>query len=78
MWQYNVDPDIGDLRIIGSGEPVDSLSLIHMNRPCMVGLVDRPSWGQVSLLIHPLGYFDVTVAFRMHLGNGIEQELLVL
>ena len=49
-----------------------------MNRPCMVGLEDRPSWGQVSLLIHPLGYFNVGVAFRMHLGNGIEQELLIL
>ena len=49
-----------------------------MNRPCMVGLEDRPSWGQVSLLSHPLGYFNVGVAFRMHLGNGIEQELLIL
>lgn len=49
-----------------------------MNRPCMVGLEDRPSWGQVSLLIHPLGYFDVAVATRMHLGDGIEEELLVL
>ena len=48
-----------------------------MNRPCMVGLEDRPSWGQVSLLIHPLGYFNIGVAFRMHLGDGIEQELLV-
>lgn len=49
-----------------------------MNRPCMVGLEDRPSWGQVSLLIHPLGYFNIGVAFRMHLGDGIEEELLVL
>jgi len=49
-----------------------------MNRPRMVGLEDRPSWGQVSLLIHPLGYFDVAVAIRMHLGDGIEEELLVL
>ena len=48
-----------------------------MDRPCMVGLEDRPPWGQVSLLIHPLGYFDVAVAFRMHFGYGIEQELLV-
>ena len=48
-----------------------------MNRPCVVGLEDRPSWGQVSLLIHPLGYFNIGVAFRMHLGDGIEQELLV-
>ena len=49
-----------------------------MNRPCVVGLEDRPSWGQVSLLVHPLGYFDVGVPFRMHLGDGIEEELLVL
>ena len=44
----------------------------------MVGLEDWTSWGQVSLLIHPLGYFDVAVAFRMHFGYGIEEELLVL
>jgi hypothetical protein len=44
----------------------------------MVGLEDRTSWGQVSLLIHPLGYFNVGVAIRMHLIDGIEEELLVL
>ena len=56
----------------------DALPLLHMYRPCMVGLEDRPSWGQVSLLIHPLGYFDVGVPFSMHLIDGIEQELLLL
>ncbi len=58
--------------------PFDALPLLHMNRPCMVGLEDRTSWGQVFLLIHPLGYFNKGVAFRMHLGDGIEEELLVL
>jgi len=32
----------------------------------------------VSLLIHPLGYFNIGVTFRVHLGDGIEEELLVL
>ena len=44
----------------------------------MVGLEDRPSWGQVIIIIEPLGYLNIRVAFGMHLGDGIEEELLVL
>jgi hypothetical protein len=57
--------------------PFDALTLPHVDAPCMVGFKYRTSWGQVSLLIHPLGYSNVGVAFLMHLIDGIEQELLL-
>jgi len=58
--------------------PFDALTLLHVDAPCMVGFKYRTSRGQVSLLIHPLGYFNVGVAFLMHLIDGIKQELLIL
>ena len=30
------------------------------------------------VVVHPLGYLNIRVAFGMHLGDGIEEELLVL